>query len=126
LAAGLTACGGEASLLLDRSEYLPGEEVELLLRNESLQSLSHGPLECIPMEASEGAGWVEVTWPEGQGRYCFMAVGSLAGLAETTARVTLPTPLPPGTYRFRTTVAWDGARERVHSPGFEVRTAATP
>jgi hypothetical protein len=93
------ACGGSASLHVDRAQYAPGDHVTLRLQNDGLGSVVYN-LCPSTLVSSDG----QVFSPLPPGAYCAAIGYALDPFQSVTDGLDVPADLPPGTYRVRTSI----------------------
>jgi hypothetical protein len=112
---------GVADLRVSPAEARAGEEVMLTLENRSDRELGYNLCPAV-LDRRTDAGWEE--WPEAPAEVCTMELRTLAPARSGSYRHTLPSGMPAGEYRFRTTVEAPLGEGRVDvaSAPFEVVT----
>jgi hypothetical protein len=110
---------GVAELGVTPAAAGPGDEVMLTLENRSEGELGYNLCPAV-LERRENGEWEER--PESPAEVCTMELRMLGPGNTSSFRHTLPTGLPAGTYRFRTTVEAPLGVDRVEvvSAPFEV------
>lgn len=116
------ASGAPRGIMLttDRQTYAAGEDVTLILRNETGYELGHNMCSDSVLERREDGHWVEESLEPRDPCTALLALMPPGG---TAAQAFLLHPqLPEGEYRFRTSLEHMGSGERRphHSTGFRI------